>query len=273
VKPAAHRSYCPRLSEASELLALIRGHLVAAAPRPLATTIDLVPIVEDDLFGYELVPERDLRVYPIIGRNAQDEPVLRVTSFGDRAKRLHLVRSNGGLRFQGGRATPSDIRTKDTSYPDWRAAAEAAWSYLRTPSSDLRGQAPIRRERAHRSLDWALAVAHSHLDAWDPFVEFLGLPNEAQLGFALMDADGGRGMLMFQRPDRWTLRWNTVDAAINTSWPRSSLEIARADGERRAADRRALRRRAADRGADRDAWLGKDRRRARGRRAVDRLDP
>jgi hypothetical protein len=277
VKAAAHRSHCPRLSEASEVLALIRGYLAGAAPRPLATTIDLVPIVEGGLFGYELVPERDLRVYPIIGRNAQGEPALRVTSCGDRAKGLHLVSSDGGVHFQSGRASRFDIRTRDNSYPNWLAAAEAAWSYLHTSSADLRGQAPIRREMAHRFLDRALAVAHSHLDAWDPYIEFLGLPNEAQLGFVLTDTGGGRGMLMFQQPDMWTLRWNASDGAINTSWSRANSDVGigarRTDGERRAADRRALSRRASDRGADRDDWPGQDRRRARGRRAIDRLVP
>lgn len=274
MKPAAHRSYCPRLSEASQLLRLIRGYLVGAAPRPLATTIDLVPIVEDGLFGYELVPERDLHVYPIIGCNAEGEPVLRVTSFSVRPKGLQLVTGEHG---RSGRAARFDIQTKDTAYPNWLAASDAAWAYLHTPSAELRGQAAIRREKAHRVLDRALAVAHSHLDAWDPFIEFLGLPNEAQLGFALTDMRAGHGTLMFQQPGTWTLRWNAPDATINTSWSRASsdigIEAGRADGERRSADRRALRRRASDRGPVWVAWQGKDRRRVRGRRSIDRVDP
>ncbi len=277
MKPAAHRSYCPRLSEASQLLRLIRGYLVGAAPRPLATTIDLVPIVEDGLFGYELVPERDLHVYPIIGCNAEGEPVLRVTSFGVRPKGLQLVTLSGGSHGRSGRAARFDIQTKDTAYPNWLAASDAAWAYLHTPSAELRGQAAIRREKAHRVLDRALAVAHSHLDAWDPFIEFLGLPNEAQLGFALTDMRAGHGTLMFQQPGTWTLRWTAPDATINTSWSRASsdigIEAGRADGERRSADRRALRRRASDRGPVWVAWQGKDRRRVRGRRSIDRVDP
>ena len=81
MKPAADQSYCPRLSEAKHLLPLLRGYLVGAAPDALATPIDLVPIVEDGLFGYELIPDRDMHVYPIIGRNAQGEPVLRKNSY------------------------------------------------------------------------------------------------------------------------------------------------------------------------------------------------
>ena len=76
MKPAADQSYCPRLSEAKHLLPLLRGYLVGAAPERIATPIDLVPIVEDGLFGYELIPDGDMHVYPIIGRNAQGEPVV-----------------------------------------------------------------------------------------------------------------------------------------------------------------------------------------------------
>ncbi len=277
VKPAAHRSYCPRLSEASHVLRLIRGYLVGTASRPLATTVDLVPIVEDGLFGYELVPERDLHVYPIIGCNAQGEPALRVTSFDSRARSLHLVTPDGGVQFRSGRATRFAVQTSDHPFPNWLTAAESAWAHVRTPSAQLREQAPIRREKAHRSLDRALAVAHSHLGAWDPFIEFLGLPNEAQLGFALSDAGGGRGTLILQTPATWVLRWNSPEATINRSWPRTSpgtgIDADWPEAYRRFADRRAHRRRASDRGNSRDAWSGKDRREARGRRAIDRVEP
>ena len=70
------RSFCPRLSEARHLLPLLRSHLIAAASRtPLAAglALDLLPIVEDGLFGYELVPDRDAHAYVTIGCNAQGE--------------------------------------------------------------------------------------------------------------------------------------------------------------------------------------------------------
>ena len=66
-------TFCPRLSEARHLLPLLRSHLIAAASRyPLATgmALDLLPIVEDGLFGYELVPDRDAHTYVTIGCNA-----------------------------------------------------------------------------------------------------------------------------------------------------------------------------------------------------------
>ncbi|MGI8895710.1 MAG: hypothetical protein ACR2HE_08685, partial [Casimicrobiaceae bacterium] len=54
---------CPRLSEAKHLLPFLRSHLIAAAPRfPLSAglTLELLPLVEDGLFGYELVPDRQM---------------------------------------------------------------------------------------------------------------------------------------------------------------------------------------------------------------------
>jgi hypothetical protein len=88
-------SFCPRLSEARHLLPLLRSHLIAAAahyPLPVGLTIDLFPIVEDGLFGYELVPDRQTHTYVTIGGNAQGEPVLRKTSYGlGAANALQLV--------------------------------------------------------------------------------------------------------------------------------------------------------------------------------------
>ncbi len=62
--------YCPRLSEAKTLLPTLRAQLVAASPRyslPVDTSLDLLPIVEDGLFGYELVPDRNTHTYLTIG--------------------------------------------------------------------------------------------------------------------------------------------------------------------------------------------------------------
>ena|SRR5204863_6711708 len=66
MKPATSRFFCPRLSEATRLLPLIRSHLVAVASEcPLGTALDLVPIAEDGLFGYELVPDGEAHTYLI----------------------------------------------------------------------------------------------------------------------------------------------------------------------------------------------------------------
>lgn len=77
-------SYCPRLSEARQLLPLLRSHLAAAAarhPLPAAVSLDLLPIVEDGLFGYDLVPDRETRPYMMIGCNEDGVPMLRMTAY------------------------------------------------------------------------------------------------------------------------------------------------------------------------------------------------
>lgn len=274
MKAVANRSFCPRLSEASHLLPLIRGHLVAAAPRPLATALDLVPIVEDGLFGYELVPNRETHIYPIIGCNAQGEPVLRKNSYRAGAPdALHLVTVNGRLLSRSGHAARYGIQRRDSLFPNWHAAAESAWAHLLILFPDLPRQTPVLRENAHPWLDKALSVAHSHLVRWDPFIEFFGLPNEAHLGFALSGANGEHGELIFQQPGTWALRWNAPPEVVYESWSLVGEDLEagneRVDGCLRSPDRRAHCRRATDRGGFRDSWPGKDRRRARGRRAVD----
>ena len=102
------RSFCPQLSEAQHLLPLLRSHLIATAsgyPLPTGLALDLLPIVEDGLFGYELVPDRKTHTYVTIGCNAQGEPVLRQTLYGVGAPNaLQLVAANGHILSRSERA-------------------------------------------------------------------------------------------------------------------------------------------------------------------------
>jgi hypothetical protein len=66
--------------------------------------------------------------------------------------------------------------------------------------------------------DEALSIAHSHLAHWNPVIQFFGLPDEAQQGFALEGAKGEHGELVFQRPDIWMLRWKAPPQAVYESW-------------------------------------------------------
>lgn len=275
MKPAANQSGCPRLSEAGHLLPLLRAYLEGAAPRTLAIALDLVPIVEDGLFGYELVPDRDVRTCPIIGRNAQGEPVLRkISSRVGSPSALRLVAGSEGPQSRRGCAARPSVQQRDTPYANWLAAAESAWAHFPMPCADLPRTSAIVRENTHRSLDGAIAVAHSHLNFWDPFIEFLGLPNEAQLGFVLSGTDGERGILMFHQPDTWTLRWSAPPAVVKRSWSPKMRDVEAgndwAEGYRISTDRRAHCRRTTDRGGLRESWATNDRRQRRGRRMADR---
>lgn len=222
MKPAANRSFCPRLSEASHLLPLLRSHLIAAAsryPLPVGLTIDLLPIVEDGLFGYELVPDRKTHTYVIIGCNAQGEPVLRKTLYGVGAPdALQLVAVNGHILSRSERASRYSTQQRDSRFADWPAAAESTWAQLLFLFPERPRQPVALREHEHRCLDEALSIARSHLAQWNPFIQFCGLPNEAQVGFALKSANGEHGELIFQRPDIWMLRWKAPPEAVYESW-------------------------------------------------------
>ncbi len=212
----------------------------------------MLPIVEDGLFGYELVPDREAHTYLIIGCNPQGEPVLRKTSYGVGAPdALQLVAVNGRLLSRSERAARYNVQRLEFLFPDWLSAAEAAWEQLLILFPGLPRRTAILRENMHRYFDRALSVAHSHLLRWDPFIEFFGLPDEAQMGFELTGAAGEHGELTFQQPDIWTLRWSTPPDVVNETWSLAldDLEAGydKADGDRRFPDRRAHTRRATER--------------------------
>ena len=88
----------PRLSDAKTLLPHLRAHLAGAAPRyslPVNIAIDLLPIAEDGLFGYELVPDRNTHTYLTIGCCETGEALLRSTMGADAPSALRLAAVDG----------------------------------------------------------------------------------------------------------------------------------------------------------------------------------
>ena len=61
-------------------------------------------------------------------------------------------------------------------------------------------------------------TAHEHLVDWDPCIDFCGVPDEAQYGFALTHANGGRGLLASRQPGHWALWFQSPYAALNEEW-------------------------------------------------------
>jgi hypothetical protein len=178
-----------------------------------------LPIVEDGLFGYELVPDRKTHTYVTLGCNAQGEPVLRKTAYDVHADdALRLAAVDGRILSRSEGESSYCMRQRDSHFPDWPAAAEAAIAQLLICFPERPRQPAIVREHMHRCLDAALSIAHSYLAHWNPFIVFCGLPNEAQQGFALKGADGEHGELLFQRPDIWMLRWKAAPQAVYESW-------------------------------------------------------
>jgi len=243
-----------RLSEATAILPHVRSHLVAAADGPAkATAVEvlLLPICEDGLLGYELVPDREAHTYVILGRNLQGEPVLRTTSYGSRrVGRAELVTVNGHLLSRAQRASRYSVQPRDFLLPDWTTAAESALTQLRALFED-RPRLTFASPEKSRGFEHALSIADSRLSRWDPIIRFFGIPNEADLGFTLSGGNGEEGTLAFRPPDVWTLRWNAPPDVINESWS-VVVGSAAADGvagsRRNLPDRRRRNRRASDRG-------------------------
>jgi len=100
-----YKPFCPRLSEACDLLPALRHHLVSAAYRfPLSAgaAFDLLPIAEDGLFGYEVLPNRKTARYFMIACNRRGTPVLRSTDYGGESpSALRLASLNGRLLTSG----------------------------------------------------------------------------------------------------------------------------------------------------------------------------
>lgn len=218
----------PRLSEAARFLPLLRSHLLLAASRvPLSAgpAFELLPIVEGGLFGYELVPDHEMHAYVTIGCDARGEPVLRTALYGMGAvNALRLAAVDGHVLSQLERAACHGARQREAHFPDWSVAAEAVWAQLLRFFPGRPRRPVLLSENLHRCLDEALSVASSHLAPWNPFIEFCGLPNEAQRGYVLAGACGERGELVFQGPDIWMLRWKASPHALYESWSASRAQ-------------------------------------------------
>src|SRR5262245_7407699 len=274
----ANQRFCPRLSEAKQLLPLLSHHLeTATREHPHCAALELWPLVEDGLFGYELVPDRETHTYLVIGRNAEGEPAVRTVLYGVRSDDApRLIAVNGRLLSREERATHYSVQVQDTVFADWTAAANFACARLRVLFPHNGGESAVRPTRPNQHLEDALGVAHSHLARWDPFIAFFGLPNEAELGFALVGDSGRQGELTFRQPSTWTLRWSSLDEAVNESWStamnRRDVAASRERDRRHSSDRRTHRRRATDRGDVSPPWLGNERRQTPERRAMDQGD-
>jgi hypothetical protein len=233
------KSLCPRLSEARHLLPILRSHLIAAAssyPLPIGMVVELLPIVDNGVFGYELVPNRKTHTFVTVGADSQGQPVLRRTIYGrDAANALQLATVDGCIYPSRDRAEQFGTRQRESRFPDWAAAADSAWAQLLFQFPGRPRQPAMVSDYEHRCLDEALSIAHTHLSHWNPFIQFEGVPNEAHLGFTLRGYGVEHGKLVFQRPDIWMLRWKAPSRAVYESWsvvlpePEASGDAAHAD--------------------------------------------
>jgi len=212
----------PRISLAKDLLPVVRAHLVAAASHhsiPAGLALDLVPIVEDGLVGYEILPNHATHTYLTIGCDDRGVPVLRESSYSDGPTGVLRVASvNGRTLTQGGKNAGRCPRQRDFVLPDWPSTAEAVWTRL----AALFPQQPRHCIEVHGAwqdcLDQALAITYAHLAECDPCIDFCGVPGEDQYGYALVHANGGRGLLTSREPGKWSLWFRAPNVTLSEEW-------------------------------------------------------
>jgi len=212
----------PRISQAKDLFPIVRAHLAAAAALhslPAGLSFDLLPIVEDGIAGYEILPNRATQTYLTIGWERRGKPVVRESSYLDgRPTNLRVVAVDGQAATADATA-PGRLRQRDTVFRDWPSAAEAVWSELARLFPQQSRHAIELHDLRHEELDEALATAYRHLAEIDPHIDFCGVPDEAQYGFALTDPKGGRGQLVARHPETWTLWFESSAGKVQEEWP------------------------------------------------------
>jgi hypothetical protein len=291
----------PRISQAKDLLPVIREHLIAAAAYhslPAGLSIDLLPIVEDGLVGYEFLPNQATNSYLTIGCDDRGVPVLRQRKYrAESSKGLRVAAVNGRTLTPKASSAGHNMRRRDAILPDWPSTARAAWIELATLFPQQPRHCIDIDEASQHALDEALDVAHAHLQDWDPSIDFCGVPDEAQYGFALTHANGGRGLLASRQPGQWALWFQCPYAAVNEEWSVLSPENGSPSAwattgstqlyapqqaallfpviEAASAGRKRVRAKSADRreGDRRNADRRDSDRRIRDRRHVDSFDP
>src|SRR5262245_1700207 len=89
----------PRISQAKDLFPIVRAHLAASAALhslPAGLSLELLPIVEDGLAGYEILPNRVTPTYLTIGWERRGRPVVRESSYRDGSPAsLRVVSADG----------------------------------------------------------------------------------------------------------------------------------------------------------------------------------
>jgi hypothetical protein len=216
-------SRLPRLSHARSLLLLVRVHLGRAATHyslPANLVLDLLPIVEEGLFGYEVLPNRESPTYLTIGADANGKPVVRKSLYcAASPSALRLASVNGRSLLQHEVDAWRRIEQRDTDYPDWMSAAAATWSELGILFPD-RPRYPIAiHDAGHAAFDESLATVQLYLGECDPRIDFCGIPDEAQYGFVLKGGRGECGHLVLRSRGWWELRWTSPTWLAHEEWP------------------------------------------------------
>ena len=186
---------------------------------PAGLSLELLPIVEEGLVGYEFLPNQATNSYLTIGCDDRGVPVLRQRKYrAESTKGLRVAAVNGRTLAPKPSSAGHHLRRRDAILPDWPSTARAAWIELAALFPQQPRHGIHIDEASQHALDEALDIAHAHLSEWDPCIDFCGVPDEAQYGFALTHANGGRGLLASRQPGHWALWFQCPDASVNEEW-------------------------------------------------------
>ncbi|MEO5701855.1 MAG: hypothetical protein ABIS17_15900 [Casimicrobiaceae bacterium] len=174
----------------------------------------MCPIVEDNLFGYELATHGlDVPIL-VLGCSVDAIPRVRRTAFDPAAEAgLRLATLHGRAIDAGRSRARRRPRQDEVLYADWATAVGHAWDVLE-PATTHRGPQWEQSMAACRALENALAIASLHLAEWDPAIDFCGLVRQAEYGLPLHGADGGAGILTQRTDEFWTLQWRSGSGGI-----------------------------------------------------------
>lgn len=217
-----YRPPFPLLSQAAKILPVVRRQFAEAAGRcalPIGFSLDMIPILEEELLGYELIPVGVVETCLTLGCKRDGAPVVRKEFLANTPPApLQLAARDGVTIARSARALPSRSGRQDLQFDDWLSAAKFACTELETLFAGAPRRPPLLNLRHNASLEQALAAAAFRLAEWSPIIHFCGLPNEEQLGYALYGADGGHGELVFRQPDQWILYWRSARDAVREIW-------------------------------------------------------
>ena len=178
-----------------------------------------MPIVEDGLVGYEILPNHATHTYLTIGCDDRGVPVLRESSYSDGPTGvLRMASVNGRTLTQGGSSVARRPRQRDVVLPDWPSTAEAVWARLEALFPQQPRHCIEVHGARHDCLDQALAITFAHLADCDPCIDFCGVPGEDQYGYTLVHVNGGRGLLTSREPGKWSLWFQAPNATVSEEW-------------------------------------------------------
>jgi hypothetical protein len=154
---------------------VVREHISQAAAHcslPLGFSLDMVPILEEELLGYELVPAGLVETCLTLGCKPDGEPVLRKECLANAPPgALQLAAMDGRTVARAARALPSRSGRQDMRFPDWPSAARFACAELEhfSPGAPRRPplltRTPLWSERSSRPHRGSRSGAPSFISA------------------------------------------------------------------------------------------------------------